>query len=235
MAAIISNLLDWLSLLLRWTHVVAAFAWIGTSLYLLSQGERRFEAKMMWPAYVTWLAGFALLCLAYYANAEIYLVDPGVMALSKAAAIGTGIATLVAGLAVYEGLCRAPLGARALDIALFGFFVILAWGLMQVFGARGAFIHYGAVLGTIMAGNVAHVGVPVARRRAQALCEGREPDAKDAAREAQRVAHNAALAIPVVFTMIANHSAAAYGHRGSWLVLVAVTLVGAAVRGRLSA
>ncbi len=228
-------ILDWLSLLLRWTHVVFAFAWIGTSLYLLSQGERRFEAKLMWPAYLTWLAGFALLCVAYYVNAQVYLVDAGVLALSKPVAIGAGIATLVAGLAVYEGLCRAPLGERALDIALLCFFALVAWGLAQVFGARGAFIHYGALLGTIMAGNVAHVGVPVARRRAQALREGRAPDARDAAREAQRVGHNAALAIPVVFAMIAPHSAAAYGQSGSWLLLVAVTLAGAAVRGRLSA
>jgi uncharacterized membrane protein len=223
-------ILDWLSLALRWTHVVAAFAWVGASLYLFSLGERRFEAKLMWPAYATWLAGFALLCIAYYANAGIYLIDPGVMPLSVPAAIAIGIATLVVGLAVYEGLCRSRLG----DGAILVFLAAVAWMLTQVFGGRGAFIHYGALLGTIMAGNVAHVAVPVERRRAQALREGREPDAADAARQAQRAGHNAALAIPAIFTMIANHYPVAYGMRWAWLLLVGATLVGGALRGRLA-
>ena len=217
-------ILDWLSLVLRWTHVVAAFAWLGGLVYL-----QRAEAKLMWPAYATWLAGFALLCIGYYAAAEIYLIDRGVMPLSAPAAIGIGLATLVAGLAVYEGLCRAGAG----ELALLGFFALVAWGLAQVFGGRGAFIHYGALLGTIMAGNVAHVAVPVARRRAQALREGRAPDEKDAAREAERAAHNAALAIPVVFTMVSNHYAIASGQRWSWLLLVAVTAAGAPLRAVL--
>lgn len=224
MAAITAYLLDWLALALRWTHIVAALAWIGASLYLFSNG-----ARLKWPAYVTWLAGFALLCVAYYANPQIYLVDPGVRALSSAAAIGIGIATLVIGLAIYEGLCRASLGEGALLV----FFAAVAWALTQVFGGRGAFIHYGALLGTIMAGNVAHVAVPVERRRAQALREGREPDAKDAAREAQRAAHNIALVLPVVYAMIANHYAVAYSASWSWLTLVAATLAGGVLRGRL--
>ena len=228
-----SYLLDWSGLILRWTHVVAALAWVGASLYLFSLGERNAEAKLKWPAYATWLAGFALLCIAYYANAEIFLIDPGVMALSPVAAIAIGLATLVVGLAVYEALCRAPLGERGIELALVVFFAVVAWGLMQVFGGRGAFIHYGALLGTIMAGNVAHIAVPVERRRAQALREGREPDPRDAARGAQRAAHNSALALPVVFAMISNHYSVSYGARWSWIVLVAATLAGVALRGRL--
>ena len=29
-----------------------------------------------WEAYSTWLSGFFLLCLLYYARAELYLIDP---------------------------------------------------------------------------------------------------------------------------------------------------------------
>ena len=218
MAAITGYLLEWLSLILRWTHVVAALGWIGASLYLFSHGERGGDARLKWPAYATWLAGFALLSVAYYANADTYF-------------IAIGIATLVVGLAGYEALCRSGLG----DIALLVFLAMVAWALAQLFDGRAAFIHYGALLGTIMAGNVAHVAVPVERRRARALREGKEPDAMDAARQAQRAGHNTVLVIPVVYAMIANHYAVSYNASGSWLTLVVATLAGGALRGRLHA
>jgi uncharacterized membrane protein len=61
-----------------------------------------------WEAYWTWLTGFALLVLMYYANAELYLVDPAVMALSKPAAVGAGLLSLLAGLIVYEACAGRP-------------------------------------------------------------------------------------------------------------------------------
>ncbi len=32
----IDTLLDWISLLVRWTHVVAGIAWIGSSFYFIA-------------------------------------------------------------------------------------------------------------------------------------------------------------------------------------------------------
>ena len=183
-----------------------------------------------WEAYWTWITGFALLVLMYYVNAELYLIDPTVMPLSKGAAIGIGIGTLVLSLAVYEGLCRSPLDERALAIVLLGFLAAAAWGLMQIFSGRGAFIHYGAILGTIMSANVLHVIIPGQRRMVQAVREGREPDPKDAAMGKQRSVHNTYFTLPVVFVMISNHYAMTFGHRWSWLLLVAMTLAGALIR-----
>ena len=105
-----------------------------------------------WEAYWTWITGFVLLVLIYYLGAELYLVDPAVMKLSNAAAIGIGLGSLLVGLVVYEGLCRSPLAKNEMTFSLV-IFVLLAfaaWGLTQVFSGRGAFIHYGAILGTIM-------------------------------------------------------------------------------------
>jgi uncharacterized membrane protein len=185
-----------------------------------------------WEAYWTWITGSALLAAMYYANAELYLIDPGVMPLSKWGAIGIGLGGLVLGLAVYEGLCRSPLGRNdtALSVILFLLLALLAWGLTQVFSGRGAFIHYGAILGTIMVGNVAHVIIPGQRRMVRAMSEGREPDAKDGQMGKQRSVHNTYLTLPVVFAMISNHYAMTFGHRWGWLVLVALTLAGALVR-----
>jgi len=185
-----------------------------------------------WEAYWTWITGVALLALMYYANAELYLIDPQVMALSKPAAIGIGVAYLVSGYAIYEGVCRSPLGKN--DSVLSGVLLILlvlaAWSLTRIFGGRGAFIHYGAILGTIMVANVAHVIIPGQRRMIEAMKAGREPDPRDGLMGKQRSVHNTYFTLPVVFTMISSHYAAAFGHRWAWLALIALTIAGALVR-----
>lgn len=205
-------LLAWLSLLLRWAHVGLAMAWIGTSFYFARRDDAGQGAQFTkWPAYWTWLTGFALLVAVYYLNAELYLVDPQVMPLSKWAACGIGVGALVAGYSIYEGICRSPLGRREalLAPALMLFLVLAAWGLALVFGTRGVFIHYGAMLGTIMAANLAHVIIP----------------ARNLALVRQRSAHNVCLALPAVLAMTSGH----YPIIGHWLALVALTLAGAAV------
>jgi uncharacterized membrane protein len=185
-----------------------------------------------WEAYWTWITGFALLVLMYYVNAELYLIDPSVMPLSKLAAIGLGLGCLVLGLVVYEGLCRSPLGRNEVLLSgiLFLLLALAAWGLTRVFSGRGAFIHYGAILGTIMAANVLHVIIPGQRRMVQAVREGREPDARDGLMGKQRSVHNTYLTLPVLFAMLSNHHAAVFGHRWGWLALAALTLAGALIR-----
>ncbi len=185
-----------------------------------------------WEAYWTWITGFALLVLMYYVNAELYLIDPAVMALSKPAAIAIGLGVMLGGYAIYEGLCRSPLAKN--DGLLAGVLLLLlalaAWGLTRIFSGRGAFIHYGAILGTIMAANVAHIIIPGQRRMVQAVREGRAPDARDGLAGKQRSVHNTYFTLPVVLVMISNHYAGVFGHRWGWLALVALTLAGALVR-----
>ena len=185
-----------------------------------------------WEAYWTWMSGFALLTLMYYANAELYLIDPAVMPLSKPAAIGIGFAFLVGGYALYEGLCRSPVGRSdtLLSIILLLLLALAAWSLTRVFSGRGAFLHYGAILGTIMVANVAHVIIPGQRRMVEAMQAGREPDPRDGLMGKQRSVHNTYFTLPVVFTMISNHYATLFGHRWNWVILVLLTLAGALVR-----
>jgi uncharacterized membrane protein len=185
-----------------------------------------------WEAYWTWITGFALLAVIYYARAELYLIDAQVMPLSKPMAIGIGVGSLIVSLVVYEGLCRSPLGRNdvLLSLLLLVILALTAWGLTKVFSGRGAFIHYGAILGTIMAANVAHVIIPGQRRMVAAMSQGRAPDPVDAAMGKQRSVHNTYFTLPVVFTMIAGHYAMSFGHRWAWLVLVGMTLAGALVR-----
>jgi uncharacterized membrane protein len=260
-------LLDWLTLVARWAHIVVAIAWIGASFYFIwldnhlesskseefvgelhaihgggfyrAQKYRLAPAELpktlhwfKWEAYWTWITGFALLVLVYYLNPELYLVDPAVMKLSAGAAIGIGLTSLVVALAVYEGLCRSPLARNELvfSITLSLFLAGTAWALTQVFSGRGAFLHFGAILGTIMAGNVAHVIIPGQRELVRAKREGRFPDETYAIRGKQRSVHNTYFTLPVIFTMISGHHAMTFGHSWNWLVLIALTLAGALVR-----
>jgi uncharacterized membrane protein len=260
-------LLDWLTLLARWAHIVVGIAWIGASFYFIwldNHLEPAKDAKLAgelwaihgggfyraekfrtappalpatlhwfkWEAYWTWITGFVLLVLVYYLGAEVYLIDPAVMKLSRAAAIGIGLASLVLGLALYEGLCRSPIGKNetGLALALLVTFGITAWGLTQIFSGRGAFIHFGAILGTIMAGNVAHVIIPGQRELVRAKQQGREPAERFSLMGKQRSVHNTYFTLPVIFTMISGHHAMTFGHRWSWLVLIAMALAGALIR-----
>jgi uncharacterized membrane protein len=186
-----------------------------------------------WEAYTTWLSGFGLLCLLYFLRAEAYLIDPSVAALTKPAAIGLASAVLVASWLVYDGLCRSPLGrnARALAIAVGIVTVIEAWGVCHLFSGRGAFMVFGAALGTIMVANVLFVIIPGQRELVRAKREGRDPDPAPGLRGKQRSVHNTYFTLPVLFVMISNHYAMTYGARYNWLVLIAMSFAGACIRG----
>jgi len=131
-----------------------------------------------WEAYTTWLSGFFLLCLLYFGQAEIYLIDPAVAALSKPAAIALGLAFILGGWLIYDGLCRSPLGhdERRLGALLVLLLAGAAWALCRLFSGRGAYIEFGAMLGTIMVANVFFVIIPGQRELVAAKREGRTPD-----------------------------------------------------------
>lgn len=185
-----------------------------------------------WEAYTTWLSGIFLMALIYWYGAEVYLIDPRVADLGKTTAVIIGIATLVLGWIVYDLLCRSALGNNEtlLGVVVFLFASAAAWGLCQVFSGRGAFIHYGAMLGTIMVANVAHVIIPGQRELVTAAKEGRRPDPSYGLRGKQRSVHNTYFTLPVLFVMISNHYAMTYSHEYNWLILIALSLAGALVR-----
>jgi uncharacterized membrane protein len=185
-----------------------------------------------WEAYTTFISGFFLLCLMYYVGAEVYLIDRNVADIGRAAAIAIGVGTLAGGWIVYDLLCKSPLGKN--DAALGGVLLVLtvaaAWGLCQVFSGRGAYIHFGAMLGTIMAANVFFVIIPGQKELVRAKVEGREPDPVHGLRGKQRSVHNTYFTLPVLFTMISSHYAMTYGHPRNWLILAAISFAGAAIR-----
>jgi uncharacterized membrane protein len=185
-----------------------------------------------WEAYTTLITGFFLLCLVYYYGAEIALIDPSVMALGKTEAIALGLASMVIGWLVYDGLCRSAFGddEAVLGGLLFLFCAAAAWALCHVFSGRGAYIHFGAMLGTIMALNVYFVIIPGQRELVKAKEEGRTPDPKFGLMGRQRSVHNTYFTLPVLFTMISNHYAGLYGHEWNWVLLMMISVAGALIR-----
>ena len=185
-----------------------------------------------WEAYSTWISGIFLLMLVYWYGADVYLIDRTVADISQSTAVAIAAGVIAGGWFVYDRLCRSPLARNdnALALVLFVLTGFLAWGLCQLFGGRGAYIHFGAVLGTIMVANVFFVIIPGQRRMVDAFATGEEPDAGDGIRAKQRSVHNTYFTLPVLFVMTSNHYALTYSHEYNWLILFAITLAGALIR-----
>ncbi|HEU5320184.1 MAG TPA: urate hydroxylase PuuD [Methylomirabilota bacterium] len=186
-----------------------------------------------WEAGLTWLSGASLLGLVYYTTGGVYLVDPAVSALTPAAGAALGVGVLAAGWAVYDALWVSPLAARrpALTAGLsWALLLGLAWGLCRALSGRGAYIHVGAVMGTVMVANVWMRIIPAQRQLVAATQAGQRPDPTLGARAKQRSVHNSYLTFPAIFTMLSHHYPSTYGHPRSWLVLALLVAVGAGVR-----
>jgi uncharacterized membrane protein len=264
-------LVDWLDLLIRWLHVVAAIVWIGTSFYFVALDSHLLPPReprdadegvggesweihgggfyrihkfrvapetipeplhwYKWEAYTTWLSGFALLVVLYYLDADAYLVDPSVRDLGTGTAVAISIALLAVAWLVYDGLCRL-LGNRELLLAaaLVAFVAASAYTVSELFSARAMPIQVGAMLGTMMVGNVLAVIIPGHWELVHARRAGREPDPVHGIKGKQRSVHNNYLTLPVVLAMLGPHFPFPFARERGWLVLVALMLVGAWIR-----
>lgn len=249
---------DWADFALRWLHVVAAIFWVGAALIFLRlnlvlKSSKRdvwraaddgffHIARAMaapgdaqvgwfrWEAYATWLSGLALLILRYFLQADLYLIDPAVLPLAPWQAVLLALAGLVVGWLGYDLLARARWPEPVRRAVVFAFLVALVFFYSRVFSGRGAWIEFGAILGTIMAANVAHWLVPNQRRMLEATGKGEQPDEARLAASRQRALHNNYLALPVLFLMLSTHYPLAFAGRFAWAVAALALVVGAAVR-----
>src|SRR5206468_7931516 len=146
-------------------------------------------------------------------------------------AIAISVAMLAAAWIAYDALCRV-LGRNELLLAaaLLAFIALSAWAAGELFSGRGAYIQVGAMVGTMMVGNVFFVIIPAHWELVRAKEAGREPDPAAGARGKQRSVHNNYLTLPVLFTMISNHFPFTYGHSHAWLILVVLMVIGAWIR-----
>ena len=264
-----ADILAWLNLGVRWLHVIAGIAWIGSSFYFMwldarlkadattpagVQGDlwavhgggfyhkRKYLSVppdmpddlhwFKWEAYTTWLSGFALLGVIYYLGAPTWLIDASKADLAPWQAIAIGLGFLTGGWILYDALCRSPLGQR---LKLFGvvWFLILtaaAWGLSHIFSNRGAFIHLGAMIGTVMVANVFMIIIPNQRRIVAAMLAGQPVDPALGKRGKMRSVHNNYMTLPVLFLMVSNHYPMVIDHPLNWLLVAGIGISGLTIR-----
>jgi uncharacterized membrane protein len=184
-----------------------------------------------WEAYTTWLSGMGLLAIVYWFGAKTYLIDQQVMALAPATAIAISIGFLAGGWIVYNLLCKTLRGKDSLlAMIIFVLVCAAAWALFQLFSARGAFLHVGAMMGSIMAANVFFHIIPGQKRVVAQMRAGQTPDAEPGIIGKQRSVHNTYFTLPVLFIMISNHYPMTYSHQHGWLVLIFIMLAGVLIR-----
>ena len=181
-----------------------------------------------WEAGTTWLSGFALLVLLYYLGGGV-LVDPDVRDLSVGVAVAIGIGVIVGGGILYDVMMMSPLrrNEKLFAAVAYVFIVALSFGLTRIFSARAAYIHVGALFGTIMAANVWMHILPAQKKMIAALNEGHKPDERLSAQAKLRSKQNTFMAVPVVFIMISHHyPGVTYGDRYNWVILSILILLG---------
>ena len=259
----------WANLAIRWLHLVAGIAWIGSSFYFmwldshLKPGEERREGvagelwsvhsggfyrqiKFMvapsempetlhwfkWEAYTTWISGFLLLALIFYVGADLNLVDKAKLDLAPWQAIGLGLGSLAAGWIAYDGLCRSPIGQnlRAFGAVWFLALTAAGWGLTRVFSDLGAFMHIGAIIGTVMVANVFLIIIPNQRKVVAQVLAGQAPDPSLGKQAKQRSVHNNYMTLPVLLIMISNHYPMIFAAPLNWLWLAGLGVAGVTIR-----
>jgi uncharacterized membrane protein len=186
-----------------------------------------------WQAYTTWLSGVALLFVVYYLSDRAVLADPGVANLTHAQASLVGFGAILFGWGLYEAMQRvvAPRAPTIAAIVWIIGLVAISIALAQLLSGRAAFLHVGAMLGTIMAGNVAMTIVPSQRQLEASVVEGRGAASAALSARAKRVSiHNNYFTFPVIVLMVSNHFPSIYGHSLNWLLLLVLCVAGAAVR-----
>lgn len=185
-----------------------------------------------WESYATWLTGFLMLVLIYYLGAELYLVDPTVLALTVWQAVGISTGSLAFGWVIYDLICKSRFGCdnTRLMVGLYVILVGMAWGYTQVFSGRAALLHLGAFTATIMSANVFFIIMPNQRIVVADLKAGRVPDAKYGRIAKQRSTHNNYLTLPVLFLMLSNHYPLAFATPYNWVIASLVFLMGVTIR-----
>ena len=186
-----------------------------------------------WEAYTTFLSGFALMAVIYYWGADTFLIDPEVADLSRVEAIMTSIGFLWGGWIVYSLLCYTPFLARRpvlLSLAVFAFILIFTVALTDLFSPRAAFVHVGAIIGTIMVANVYFIIIPNQRVVVADLIAGRTPEAWLGDEAKQRSTHNNYLTLPVLLMMLVSHYPMLFSTGHPWLVVALVIIVGGVIR-----
>lgn len=254
--------LEWLTIIVRWLHVIIGAVWIGTSFYLFSwenkfnrkalkegiegnfwtiqggdfyyveklkQAPRNLPEELHWfkyEAYLTWVTGFSLLCIIFYINPSYVLVKPDATHVSGTMGVMISIGSLASSWLIYNLYCKTQLAENLPVSAALGIVAVaaLAYFFSSIFTGRAAFLHVGAVMGTIMSANVFFIIIPWHKALIRAIKANEPIDALYEKHPGVRSDHNHYMALPVFFIMLSGHLPVAFSHLYSWVILALIVL-----------
>ncbi|MDB4906033.1 MAG: hypothetical protein JWO05_817 [Gemmatimonadetes bacterium] len=185
-----------------------------------------------WQAYTTWLSGAMLLVAVYWVGGRAAMEDSGVARLTHGQAVALGMFIVFGGVAVYELVQRAiaPRAPRVAEVLLGLGFVAMVIVATRMLNGRAAFLHIGAMLASIMAGNVAMTIVPSQRELVKSVNSSGSADPVISARAKRVSIHNNYFTFPVIVLMVSGHFPSLYAGRAPWASLLVLVIAGAAVR-----
>jgi uncharacterized membrane protein len=185
-----------------------------------------------WEAYATWISGFVLLILVYYFNASSMMLKNDGFTLTPAIAILISVSLLIGSWFLYDFVCKNIDDNKQELLVIIGFilFVLLSYFLTKIYGSRAAYIHVGAIIGSIMAANVFRVIIPAQKNLVSSAENKQKPNLQLSIDAKNRSIHNNYFTLPVLFIMISSHFSFTYGAENNWLILVVLSLAGILTR-----
>ena len=218
----------------KWLHIIAGITWIGL-LYFFNFINGHVAAKMdgdtkkqvvpelmprtlfwfRWGAAWTWITGIVLLYVIFWAGSlsigesvgnNMFDADTEVTMWAHIMLLVTFLAVFV-----YDFLYKSALAKNVRLVTIISLLLIFGVEYLMIhcgqFGYRAFNIHIGAMFGTMMAFNVWFRIWPAQQKIIAAIRDGEAPDGDLVALAGLRSKHNTYLSVPLIWTMINEHTA----------------------------
>ena len=229
-----NQFLSLLNPIAKWLHIIAGITWIGL-LYFFNFINGHVAAKMdgdtkkqvvpelmprtlfwfRWGAAWTWITGIVLLYVIFWAGSlsigesvgnNMFDADTEVTMWAHIMLLVTFLAVFV-----YDFLYKSALAKNVRLVTIISLLLILGVEYLMIhcgqFGYRAFNIHIGAMFGTMMAFNVWFRIWPAQQKIIAAIRDGDTPDGDLVALAGLRSKHNTYLSVPLIWTMINEHTA----------------------------
>ncbi len=218
----------------KWLHIIAGITWIGL-LYFFNFINGHVAAKMdgdtkkqvfpelmprtlfwfRWGAAWTWITGIVLLYVIFWAGSlsigesvgnNMFDADTEVTMWAHIMLLVTFLAVFV-----YDFLYKSALAKNVRLVTIISLLLIFGVEYLMIhcgqFSYRAFNIHIGAMFGTMMAFNVWFRIWPAQQNIITAIRDGETPDGDLLALAGLRSKHNTYLSVPLIWTMINEHTA----------------------------
>ena len=228
-----NQFLNLLNPIAKWLHIIAGITWIGL-LYFFNFINGHVAAKMdgdtkkqvvpelmprtlfwfRWGAAWTWITGIVLLYVIFWAGSlsigesvgnNMFDADTEVTMWAHIMLLVTFLAVFV-----YDFLYKSALAKNVRLVTIISLLLILGVEYLMIhcgqFGYRAFNIHIGAMFGTMMAFNVWFRIWPAQQKIIAAIRDGEAPDGDLVALAGLRSKHNTYLSVPLIWTMINEHT-----------------------------